>query len=123
MSTKTHSSRRERIKKHIEKTVRGTTNRPRLVVYRSLKHIYAQLVDDTSSRTVLCVSTLTDDVKNNLQSGAKDRKTVAKQVGIAVAKKAIENKINTVVFDRNGYLYHGVIKSLAEGAREGGLKF
>ncbi|MBI3195389.1 MAG: 50S ribosomal protein L18 [Ignavibacteriae bacterium] len=123
MSTKTHSSRRERIKKHIEKTVRGTTNRPRLVVYRSLKHIYAQLVDDTSSKTVLGVSTLSEDVKTVLQTGAKDKKSIAKQVGIAVAKKAMENNIKTVVFDRNGYQYHGIVKSLAEGAREGGLVF
>ncbi|MBI5214781.1 MAG: 50S ribosomal protein L18 [Ignavibacteriae bacterium] len=123
MSTKTHSSRRERIKKHIEKTVRGTTARPRLVVYRSLKHIYAQLVDDTSSKTVLGVSTLSEGVKTVLQTGAKDKKSIAKQVGIAVAKKAIENNIKTVVFDRNGYQYHGVVKSLAEGAREGGLVF
>ncbi|MBI3190007.1 MAG: 50S ribosomal protein L18, partial [Ignavibacteriales bacterium] len=85
-------------------------------------HIYAQVVDDTSSKTVLCVSTLSTDVKNTLQ-GDKNQKSIAKQVGMAVAKKAIGQNIKKVVFDRNGYLYHGVVKSLAEGAREGGLVF
>lgn len=122
MITKKNIHRREQIKKHIQKTVRGTTERPRLVVFKSIKHIYAQVVDDTSSKTVLCVSTLSADVKNTLQ-GDKDQKSIAKQVGIAVAKKAVEQNIKKVVFDRNGYLYHGVVKSLADGAREGGLVF
>lgn len=122
MVTKVNIHRREQIKKHIRKIVRGTEQRPRLVVFRSLKHIYVQIVDDTSRNTILSVSTLSEDVKTAIQ-GAKGKQAVAKQVGLAIAKRAVDKKIKQVVFDRNGYLYHGVIKALADGAREGGLKF
>ena len=122
MITKINLHRREQIKKHIAKTVHGTMERPRLVVFRSLKHLYVQVVDDTQSKTILTVSTLSKDVQSTLGE-KKDKKTVAKQVGMATAKKAIEKNIKKVVFDRNGYLYHGVIKALADGAREGGLEF
>lgn len=122
MVTKGNIYRRERIKKHIQKTIKGTLERPRLVVFKSLKHIYVQVVDDTQSKTVLATSTLAEEVRSAVQD-VKDRKSVAKQVGISIAKKATEKNIKRVVFDRNGYLYHGVIKALADGAREGGLEF
>ncbi len=122
MVTKGNINRRQQIKKHIRKTVRGTGARPRLVVFRSIKHIYVQVVDDLQMKTVTSASTLSADVKTAIQE-AKDKKSIAKQVGIAIAKKAVEQNIKKVVFDRNGYLYHGVIKALADGAREGGLEF
>ncbi len=122
MVTKGNINRRQQIKKHIRKTVRGTTGRPRIVVFRSIKHLYVQVVDDLQMKTITSASTLSPDVKTAIQE-AKDKKAIAKQVGIAIAKKAVEQNIKKVVFDRNGYLYHGVIKALADGAREGGLEF
>jgi len=122
MVTRGNSNRRQQIKKHIRKSVRGTTQRPRLVVFRSIKHLYVQVVDDLQMKTLSSASTLSADVKNTLQE-VKDKKSIAKQVGLAIAKKAKEQNIKKVVFDRNGYLYHGVIKALADGAREGGLEF
>lgn len=94
--------------------VRGTKNRPRLVVFRSNANIYAQLIDDDAKKTIASAS----DVK--MKKEAKMAK--AKKVGLEIAKKAGENKITTCVFDRNGYKYHGRVKELADGAREGGLK-
>jgi large subunit ribosomal protein L18 len=114
--------RRIRIKKHIRKTVRGTTERPRLLVYRSLKSIYAQIVDDTSRKTLFGVSSLTKTLAEDIKK-AKDKTAEAKIVGKAIAVEAKKRQIEKVVFDRNGYLYHGRIKAVAEGAREAGLKF
>jgi len=111
--------RRIRIKKRISKTIRGTAERPRLTVFRSNKEIYAQIIDDLNNKTLLTVSTKAKDIDSS--SGTKMEK--AKTVGKAIAEKAKANGIETVVFDRNGYLYHGRVKSLAEAAREGGLKF
>ncbi len=111
--------RRLRIKKRISKTIRGTAERPRLTVFRSNKEIYVQIVDDISNKTLLSVSSKAKDIAS--QSGTKSEK--AKTVGKAIAEKAKESGIETVVFDRNGYLYHGRVKTLAEAAREGGLKF
>ncbi|MEK7085957.1 MAG: 50S ribosomal protein L18 [Patescibacteria group bacterium] len=100
----------------IRKRISGTSERPRLTVFRSLSHIYAQLVDDTKGTVLLGNS----DIKIKVKGG----KTVkAKNVGLEIAKLAKEKKIETVVFDRNGYKYHGRVKAVAEGAREGGLKF
>jgi len=113
---------RERRKKHIRKNLNGTAEKPRLVVFRSLKHIYAQLVDDQAQRTLLTTSSLAKTVREVLKPKTP-KKDVAKLVGKDMATKAIDMKIENVVFDRGGYLYHGRIKSLAEGAREGGLKF
>ncbi len=113
---------RRSIKIRIAKKIRGTAERPRLTVYRSLHHIYAQLVDDLQARTLVAASTLSPDLKDGLK-GTKGMKEIAKKVGMSVAKKAIEKNIKQVVFDRNGYLYHGVVKSIADGAREAGLKF
>ncbi len=110
--------RRQRIKYRIKKTVSGTAQRPRLVVFRSNSEIYAQIIDDTKGVTLVAASSRDKDLK---ASGTKTER--AKQVGEAIAKKALAAGIETVSFDRGGYLYHGRVKSLAEGAREGGLKF
>lgn len=111
-------SRRDRIKKGIRKTLSGSTERPRLSVFRSNKGIYAQVIDDLSGKTIVSASSLS---KEFTAEGSKSDQSVA--VGKLVAEKAIAAGIKEVVFDRNGYLYHGRIKSLAEGAREGGLIF
>ena len=112
------TSRRERIKQGIRKNLAGTTERPRLSVFRSNKGIYAQVIDDTTGKTLAAASSLSKDF---VASGNKVDQS--KAVGKLVAEKAVAAGINKVVFDRNGYLYHGRIKSLAEGAREGGLDF
>ena len=120
MATKNKKEfRRFRIKKRIRKTIKGTAERPRLTVFRSNKEIYAQIVDDINNKTLLSVSSKTKDISGT--TGTKIEK--AKTVGKTIAEKARENGIESVVFDRNGYLYHGRVKSLAEAAREGGLKF
>jgi large subunit ribosomal protein L18 len=111
-------SRRDRIKKGIRKRVSGSAERPRLSVYRSNKGIYAQIIDDVTGKTVVSASSLSKDFAGD---GNKSDQSVA--VGKLVAQKAIAAGITAVVFDRNGYLYHGRVKSLAEGAREGGLIF
>ena len=110
--------RRQRIKYRIKKTVSGTAQKPRLAVFRSNSEIYAQIIDDTKGVTLVAASSRDKDLK---ASGTKTEK--AKQVGEAIAKKALAAGIETISFDRGGYLYHGPVKSLAEGAREGGLKF
>ncbi|MFI5252875.1 MAG: 50S ribosomal protein L18 [Bacteroidota bacterium] len=114
--------RRLRIRKHIAKKVRGTQERPRLSVYRSLNHIYVQIVDDSQAKTLMSTSTLAKDLRDELKE-LKDRKALAKKVGVSIAKKAAEKNIKKVVFDRSGYMYHGIVKALADGAREGGLEF
>ena len=115
-------SQRAKKKLAIHKHVAGTAERPRLAVYRSLNHIYAQLVDDNSRKTLATVSSLQKDLKTELKK-AEGKQAKAKLVGQAVAAKAQELKIKKVVFDRSGYLYHGRVKALADGAREGGLEF
>jgi len=112
-------SRRDRIKKGIRKRVSGSQERPRLSVFRSNKGIYAQIIDDVTGKTVVSASSLSKDF--TAADGSKSDQSVA--VGKLVAQKAIAAGITSVVFDRNGYLYHGRVKSLAEGAREGGLIF
>jgi len=115
----TKQERRYRIKKRIRKIVSGTAERPRLNVFRSNKQIYAQLIDDLSGNTLMAVSSLNKDFV-----GAEGTKTeMAVKVGKAIAEKAIAAGISAVVFDRNGYLYHGRVRQLADAAREGGLKF
>jgi large subunit ribosomal protein L18 len=104
-------------KARIRKKVDGSTERPRLTVFKSARHIYAQLVDDTKGVTLVSVSTLTDEVKGVKKTEA------AKQIGQLVGKRAIEKNIKNVVFDRSGYLFHGRIKAVADGAREAGLSF
>ena len=112
---------RERRRKHVHKSVRGESDRPRLNVFRSEKHIYAQVIDDRKGRTVAAASTLEATLKDRLES-AKPLEQ-AKIVGETVAQRAIEKGVKRVVFDRAGYKYHGRIKSLADGARAGGLEF
>jgi large subunit ribosomal protein L18 len=112
---KNKATRRAKIKSRIRSKVKGTAELPRLCVFRSNKAIYAQIIDDTKGTTILASSS---------QGMDKGRKTdLAKLVGKAIAEKAVANGIESVKFDRNGYLYHGRVKNLAEGAREGGLKF
>lgn len=110
----------KRIKRHkqIRKNLHGTNDRPRLCVFRSNQHIYAQLIDDDKLKVLISVS----DVKIKAKKGEK-KADIAKEIGKTIAKKAIEKKIEKVIFDRAGILFHGRIKALAEGAREGGLKF
>ncbi|AGH96112.1 50S ribosomal protein L18 [Pseudobdellovibrio exovorus] len=118
VSKHTSSKTANRMKKkiRIRKTVKGTSERPRLCVFRSGKHIYAQVINDDAMQTILAVSSLSLEAK----ASGKD---LAKTVGKAVAEAAIKKGINTVVFDRNGFIYHGRIQSLADGAREAGLQF
>ena len=116
MATKKDLQRRLRRKRSIRRKISGSAERPRLSVFRSNKGIYAQLVDDIAGSTLISTS-----VKDVDASGAKV--DVSKAVGQELAKRALAKGFETVVFDRNGYLYHGRVKALAEGAREGGLKF
>ena len=124
MSEKTNprAVKRTHKKTRIRKKIFGTTEKPRLAVFRSSKNIYAQLIDDVNEKTVAGVSTLTPDLRAEAQK-AKNKIDAAKVVGKAIAEKAKSLKIEKVVFDRGGYLYHGRVKALAEGARENGLKF
>ena len=111
--------RRTRLRFRIRKTVSGTGQRPRLAVFRSNKEIYAQLIDDVNGKTITAASSRDKDI-----SASKVNKTeAAKLVGKAIAERAVKAGVDAVSFDRGGYLYHGRVKSLAEGAREGGLKF
>jgi large subunit ribosomal protein L18 len=112
---------RERRKLRIRSKINGTSERPRLSVFRSAKHIYAQVVDDTSGKTLAHLSTLSKDVREAIKE--KHKTDAAKAVGSAVAKALLAKGIDKVVFDRNGYMYHGRIKALADAAREAGLKF
>jgi large subunit ribosomal protein L18 len=112
---------RKRRKVGIRKKIRGTAERPRLSVFRTTRHIYAQLIDDVTPRTLMGVSTRTPDLQAGLGHGGNVE--AAKKVGQAVAARALERGIEAVVFDRNGFLYHGRVKALAEAAREAGLKF
>jgi large subunit ribosomal protein L18 len=91
-------------------------------VYRSIRHVYAQVIDDSAGKTLVSVSDLSKEMRPRMQ-GVKGQMAIAKQVGKTVAEKAVEKGIKDVVFDRNGYLYHGVVKAVADGAREAGLKF
>ncbi len=110
--------RRLRIKRRIRKIVSGTASQPRLAVFRSNKEIYAQIINDENGATLVAASSIQKDVK------AKGNKTeVASTVGKAIAEKALKAGIEKIAFDRSGYLYHGRVKALAEGAREEGLKF
>lgn len=113
---------RDKRRVRIRKKVIGTAERPRLSVFRSLKHIYAQLHDDTTGKSLGIVSTQSEFLKPQLKE-AKGKVGAAKLVGIEVAKYALSKNITTVVFDRGGYLYHGRVQAVADGAREGGLQF
>lgn len=112
-----------RVRKHarVRKKVEGTTERPRLNVFRSLNHIYAQVIDDTTGTTLVSASTLDEAIKGKVAFGGN--KEGAKEVGKLVAQKATDKGIKAVVFDRGGYIYHGRVKELADAAREAGLEF
>ncbi|MFO0614405.1 MAG: 50S ribosomal protein L18 [Polyangiaceae bacterium] len=112
---------RERRKLRIRNKVNGTEARPRLTVFRSAKHIYAQVIDDVSGKTLAFASTLSKDLKGTL--GEDNKSDAAKKVGALIAKICKSKKIDRVVFDRNGYLYHGRVSALAQAAREAGLEF
>ena len=109
--------RRERIKAGVRKKISGTTERPRLSIFRSNRGLYVQVIDDLKGVTVAAASTLELGEKSKLNM------ETSKSVGKKIAEKAIASGVQTIVFDRNGYLYHGNVKAFAEGAREGGLKF
>lgn len=112
---------RQKRHKRIKKKIRKNSKKPRLVVRRSLNNIYAQIVDDKKGKSLLFLSTLSKDVKENVEAKTKIERS--RVVGLLLAKKCKELKIEHVVFDRGGYKYHGRVKALADGAREGGLKF
>ncbi|HHX96964.1 MAG TPA: 50S ribosomal protein L18 [Clostridia bacterium] len=112
---------RQKRRLRVRRKVRGTTQRPRLAVYRSLKNIYAQLIDDTQGVTLVAASTLEEPLRSELEQKANQE--AAFKVGQLLAEKALEKEIKQVVFDRGGNLYHGRIKALAEGARKAGLEF
>lgn len=111
---------RKRRHERIRKSVTGSSGRPRLSVYRSLNHIYAQIIDDTKGSTIVSASTLDKELDRGKQKGKAE---TSKKVGDLIARRAIDKGIKKVVFDRSGYLYHGRIKALADGAREAGLEF
>jgi len=122
MINKRKVEHRMRLKHHIRLRLKGTPERPRLTVYRSLKHVYAQIVDDAVGKTLVSVSDLSAELKEKRKE-VKGQVELGKMVGKLTAEKALAKNIAQVVFDRNGYLYHGVVKAAADGAREGGLKF
>ena len=115
------SDNRTRRKRRIRKKVNGTTERPRLSVFRTARHIYAQVIDDVQGATLVATSTLAKDVRD--QVGEVDKTAAAKLVGAAIAKACADKGIEKVVFDRNGFIYYGRVKALAEAAREAGLNF
>ncbi len=116
--------RREALKRRherVRKKIRGTTDRPRLSVFRSINHIYAQVIDDSLGRTLVCASSLDEEIKADLENKTKTER--AGVVGSLVAKRAHSRGIDQMVFDRGGRKYHGRTKALADAAREGGLRF
>jgi len=114
---------RQRRRKSIRRKVSGEPGRPRLSVFRSLKHTYAQVIDDVGGVTLVSASTLSDDVRKELGNGDHTKTDASKAVGKVLARLALEKGIKQVRFDRGGYLYHGRVQALAEAAREGGLEF
>jgi large subunit ribosomal protein L18 len=120
--TKTNTQE-ARLRRHarVRKKVTGTAEQPRLAVFRSLNHIYAQVIDDTAGKTLVTASTLDGEIKDDL--AGKDKKGQAEVVGGLLAKRAVAKGISQVAFDRGGFQYHGRVQALADGAREGGLKF
>lgn len=127
MDSKQKQKNRVRRHKRVRALVKGTSDRPRLSVFRSNKRIYAQLIDDARGTTLLSVNDVKKGKSKKEKVKSKDnsagKKTSAFEIGESLAKKALEKGINSVVFDRGGYKYHGRVKALAEGARQGGLKF
>lgn len=110
-------------KQRIRRKISGTNERPRLTVYKSLKHVYAQAIDDVTGRTLVSASDLDKEIRDEVKANKLKKADVAKRVGALLAKKCLSNNIDKVVFDRNGFPYHGRIEAIASGAREAGLKF
>ena len=123
MRIKTKEDRRERIKYRIRKRVRGTEARPRLTVFRSTAHMYVQVVDDMSGQTIASASSVEPAVKGALGKGKGGNVVGAQAIGKAIAERLLEKGVKRVVFDRNGFLYHGRVKAVADAAREAGLEF
>ncbi len=121
MADNTSREARQRRHERIRRNLHGTAERPRLNVFRSLMHIYAQVIDDDLGNTLVAASTLDPEVREQLEGLNKSQQ--AARVGQLVAKRALDKGLKTVVFDRGGYPYHGRVKALADGAREGGLEF
>jgi large subunit ribosomal protein L18 len=121
MARRTRNERRKRRHLRVRKDILGTNDRPRLNVFRSLNEIYAQVIDDIEGKTLVAASSLDEDVKPQVEGLKKSEQ--ARVVGKVLAERAIEHGITKVVLDRGGYKYHGRVKELAEGAREGGLEF
>ncbi len=118
---KVKKQRRDKIRRRVRATIRGTAERPRLSIFKSSKHVYLQLINDRDNMTITAVSTKTADLQKDL----KDKTSVesAKLIGEALAKVAVDQGIKKVVYDRSGYKFHGIVKAAADGAREGGLDF
>jgi large subunit ribosomal protein L18 len=110
-------TKRDRIRRRVRGKISGTSERPRLSVFKSSKHVYAQLIDDTTATTVAHATSLSKDLAD------KSKMESAREIGKKIAEIAKEKEITTCVFDRSGYKYHGIIKEIADGAREGGLQF
>jgi large subunit ribosomal protein L18 len=124
MRIKTKEDRRDRIKHRLRKRIRGSEHRPRLTVYRSVAHIYVQVVDDMTGRTIASASSVEPSLKGTFAKQAKGGNVAGAQaVGKSIAQRLIEKGVKRVVFDRNGFLYHGRIKAVADAAREAGLEF
>jgi large subunit ribosomal protein L18 len=124
MRIKTKDDRRQRIKYRIRRRVNGTTERPRLTIFRSVSHMYVQVVDDASGKTIASASTVEPSVKGTLAKKATGGNVEgAKAIGKTIAERLIEKGVKRVVFDRNGFLYHGRVKAVADAAREAGLEF
>jgi large subunit ribosomal protein L18 len=112
---------RQRRHRRVRQTVSGTADRPRLSVFRSLEHVYAQIIDDVAGNTLVAASTVDTEVKGKIDGKSKSEEATV--VGQVIAERAIAKGISSVVFDRGGFLYHGRVKALADGARAGGLQF
>jgi large subunit ribosomal protein L18 len=124
MRIKTKEDRRDRIKYRIRKRVQGVEARPRLTIFRSVAHIYVQVVDDTTGRTIAAASSTEPTVKGALAKQAKGGNVEgAKAIGKTIAERLLEKGVKRVMFDRNGFLYHGRVKAVADAAREAGLEF
>jgi len=124
MKIKTKDDRRQRIKYRIRRRVSGTVERPRLTIFRSVSHMYVQVVDDASGQTIASASTVEPAVKGALAKKASGGNVAgAKAIGKTIAERLIEKGVKRVVFDRNGFLYHGRVKAVADAAREAGLEF
>lgn len=121
MSTSVKRLRRSKIRKRVRSKIAGTADKPRFCIFKSSKHVYAQLIDDQAGQTIAAASTVSKNMQDQL--GDKPKMEKAEAIGEFLAKTAQDRNIAKVVFDRSGYKYHGIVKSLAEGARKGGLQF